>query len=120
MKSHIETIDELKFWNQNFDKFHIRFLSPTYCPPVRGSLDANNTGLAAKVFIDSKLNTVYKNFSIEEKNKNSTWRELYAVYYSLLTLAPYLHRRTVEWQTDNYATSLIVEKGSTNRVTITK
>lgn len=90
MKSHIETIDELKFWNQNFDKFNIRFLSPTYCPPVRGSLDANNTGLAAKVFIDSKLNTVYKNFSIEEKDKNSTGMNFMQFYYSLLTLAPSL------------------------------
>ena len=57
---------------KNFDKFNIRFLSPTYCPPVRGSSDVSNTGLTAKVFIDSKLNTVYKNFSIEEKDKNST------------------------------------------------
>ena len=75
-------------------------------------MDASDTGLAAKVSIDGRFYDICKNFSVQESSKNSTWRELYAIYFSVLSLVPYIQKRSIEWQTDSFAASLIVKKGS--------
>ena len=51
--------------------------------------------------------TVYKCFI-----HDFTWRELFAIYFALKSF--YLHHRMqyLIWETDNYATSLIVASGS--------
>lgn len=78
-------------------------MSENYSLPVKGA------SVACKIIHDGNP----LNFSTTEATKSSTWRELYAVYYSILSLAPFLATRHVEWQTDNFAASLIVTKGST-------
>ena len=56
----------------------------------------------------------YKNFSIIEKTKSSIWRELEAIRYSLeyKSTKHTFKFKTIFWYTDNYATSVIVKKGS--------
>ena len=53
-----------------------------------------------------------KNFSKEEAAKSSTWWELHAIYFSMLSLKNDLAYKTVRWHTDNYAASCVFESGS--------
>ena len=54
----------------------------------------------------------YKNFDKIEKKQSSTWRELEAIHNSLWSSKDKLKNEVVYWYTDNFASSLIVNKGS--------
>ena len=66
---HTELIQELEFWKNNFMSLNVRYLSKVYSPPIKGTSDASDTGLAAKILIDGNNYDVYKNFSIDEGKK---------------------------------------------------
>ena len=106
LKSYPKAVAELKFWKQKFTTMNIRYISKSFSPA------ASNTGLASKVYIEGHVHTVYKNFSRLESKLSSTWRELFAVYYSILSLSPLLTGRILVWPTDNFAASKIFVKGS--------
>ena len=54
----------------------------------------------------------FKNFSEYEIKQSSTWRELFAIQFALHSFAPKISNKSVHWETDNYAASLIVASGS--------
>ena len=51
-------------------------------------------------------------FSPEQRLKSSTWRELEAVRFGLVTFAHILRDRVVRWETDNQAAAFIIIQGS--------
>ena len=53
-------------------------------------------------------------FSAEQQLKSSTWRELFAICFSLDSFQQFLSKQCVMWNTDNSAASLIVKHGSKN------
>ena len=62
--------------------------------------DANNDACGA--FIVSCDNIVsHKMWSSEERIMSSTWRELKAIYYSLLSFLPLLKGQNVHWFSEN-------------------
>ena len=105
-------INELHFWKFCFKKLNLRNLRESYTPVFKIISDASDTGLGAYVDMYGTRHSVYKNFLPIESEQSSTWRELYAIYYSLVSLAPKLKNTNIEWHTDNYAASLIFDKGS--------
>ena len=48
----------------------------------------------------------------QEKSQGSTWRELEAIQFSLISSKNKFENKTIFWYTDNYARSLITKKGS--------
>ena len=68
----------------------------------------------AYVYKDKGQDKIWnKHFSIIEKTKSSTWRELEGIRYSLEITKHTYQIETTFWYTDDYATSLIVKNGST-------
>ena len=107
-----EAVSELFFWEKHFVSYNHRELSEKYVPNFKGFSDASSTGLAAHINIDGQDKVVHKNFSADESTKSSTWRELYAIYYSIVSLKEVIACKKIQWHTDNYAASLIFESGS--------
>ena len=112
LQSHPDAIAELKFWENSFESLNKYFISIVYKPPVRGTSDASNSGVASKIWIDGIASHVYKNLSISESTNSSTWRELFAIHFSIQSIAPLIQHRMVEWHTDSFAATQIFKKGS--------
>ena len=68
--------------------------------------------MAAHIDVYGAEKIVYKNFSPEESYKSSTWRELFAIYFAVISLKDFISCKKVQWHTDNYAATLILESGS--------
>ena len=47
-----------------------------------------------------------------QRQMGSTWRELYAIKFALMSFREFLKDKNLIWSTDNYGASCIVEKGS--------
>ena len=63
--------------------------------------------------LESVWNSVFKfQLTDEEKKKSSTYRELLGIKKGLLVSADNLEGRSVLWNNDNWAASLIVRYGS--------
>ena len=62
--------------------------------------------------IDHSILETHKNFTEDEVDQSSTWRELEAVFFALQCFAPKLQGRSVNWETDNQAVPSITAKGS--------
>ena len=74
--------------------------------------DASQLGYGG-YFISDKQNLVCQGqWSADEKGKSSTWRELRAVYYMLLSTGHILTGHKVQWYTDNQNVTCIINRGS--------
>ena len=95
-------VEELFFWKNNFDTYNVRKLGTSYIPPIRVYSDASQSGIGAHVFADGCIRVVRKNFNLYQKDQSSTWRELFAIYFSIVSFKRFLHQKHVLWHTDNY------------------
>ena len=70
--------------------------------------------LPAELFLISMTASLFatKMWTQDEKSRSSTWRELSAIEFSLLSCLPILSSSHIKWYTDNQATAKIVEVGS--------
>ena len=102
-----DTVKEILFW-----KFNIRNLKvfrEYRIPSLFVYSDASKNELASVYKGEGKSFICYKNF---EKKQSSTWRELEAIHYFLKSSKDRFKNEVVYWYTDNFASSLIVSKGS--------
>ena len=76
------------------------------------SSDASNQALSAQFLKGKREYICFKNFSEYEIKQSSTWRELFAIQFALHSFAPMISNKSVHWEIDNYAASLIVASGS--------
>ena len=107
-----DVISELFFWKKNVQKYNNKRITIYDIPRLIVCSDASETGLAAYVYNNDELKVSYKKFSPSESLMHSTWRELYAIRFSLESLSCFLKEKAVLWKTDNYACSIIVKSGS--------
>ena len=103
---------EITFWKQNIQTLNKRPLIPYKLPITKVYSDASNSGIGTCFEIEGNKYLIQKNFSSTEKCRSSTWRKLEAIYYSLCSLPKSLNNNSLFWHTDNFATSKIVESGS--------
>ena len=103
---------ELFFWKKNLFKYNSKSIIAYSVPRLIVCSDASDTGLAAYLYNNNNLKVSFRNFSPSESQMHSTWRELFAIRFSLDSLSVFLKGKAVLWKTDNYACSLIVKSGS--------
>lgn len=72
--------------------------------------DASNSS-TGEVSLNSEL-VCHKQFNVIEKTMSLTWRELEGIRFALELLAFKLRCSKVHVMTDNYAASIIVQRGS--------
>ena len=103
--------DEIIFWHINLQSLNKKILKSIEQPQKFIFTDASSTGLGA---ILSGSLECHKNFSRQEREKSSTWREMRAISYALNSFIKLITNRSVLCHTDNYAASRIVAVGSSN------
>ena len=104
---------ELNFWQENLPVLNMRYLDERLVPVCASiNSDASNLACGAIMKIDNSILETHKNFTGEEADQSSTWRELEAVSYAVQSFAPMLRGRAVNWETDNQAVPSITSKGS--------
>ena len=99
-------------WSRKFYFGRIQKVFSQYrLPALFVYTDGSNNGLAFVCKGKGKSFICYKNFGKIEKKQSSTWRELETFRYSLKSSKHRFKNEGVYWYTNNFASSLIVNKG---------
>ena len=102
-------MQELRFWYCNIDSLKTILIGP---PPDSSTVifsDASDVGFGGLVSLDGV--TASGMFTAEDLGQSSTFRELKAIYYVLLSCAERLKRRRVKVFTDSQGAARIVSVG---------
>ena len=100
---------EILFWVQNIHSYNQKFIKCPLNPQVIVSSDASSVGMGAVI---ENGTFCHRNFTLLEKGKSSTWREMMAVLFSLRSFSNILKSSKVIWRIDNYAAAKIIKVGS--------
>lgn len=103
--------EELLFWRNNLRTLNgVLFWPPPFVPSKVLFSDAWSTGCGA--FIQGSSLVCHRNWSLEESQKSSTWRELFAIKFALESFATPLASQRVRCNTDNQNVVRIIQVGS--------
>jgi len=81
-------IKELIFWQQNFVNYNTRQMIPYRIPEIEVFSDASNHGIGSHFLKNNRNFICYKNLNQSEIDYSSTWREIFAILYSLECFIP--------------------------------
>jgi len=112
IKDENQVINELIFWRDNLSSLNYRHFTTYQIPKILVFSDASSKGIAAYFKDNNKLFKSFKSLDKNEASRSSTWRELFAVLYTLKSFCKIFQNQSILWHTDNFAVSLIVKKGS--------
>ena len=101
-----------KFYFGSFNNLNNKSFREYKIPSLFVYSDASNNGLASVYKDKGKSLICYKKFDKIEKKQSSTWRKFEVIHYSLKSWKDRFKNEVVYWFTDNFASSLIVKKGS--------
>ena len=85
-------------------------LANSFCTSKVLFTDTSWTGCGG--FIQGSALVCHKNWSAEESQKSSTWKELVAIYFAIEAFDNHLAGQTVACNTDNQNFVLIIQAGS--------
>ena len=104
-------LEELRFWYHNIDSFNGYSLRP---PPDSSTVIFSDASDVAFGGFSASLDGVVASgmFTSEDLGQSSTYRELKAIYYVLLSCAEQLRQKRVKVFTDNQGAARIVSVGS--------
>ena len=103
---------ELHFWRHNLKTLNgVLFWPPPFVPSKVLFSDASLSGCGA--FVQGSSLVSHRNWSTEESQKSSTWRELAAIKFALVAFEPHLSNLRVRCNTDNQNVVRIIQFGST-------
>ena len=104
---------EFNFWSSNIEEFNVRHLHEARAPvSAKVNSDASAVAGGAVLRLDGEYLEAHKNFSTDEINESSTWRELDTVRFAMAAFKDRLSGRVVYWETDNKGVVSICRKGS--------
>ena len=103
--------NELSFWLNNIDAINGKIMSPKSSAVGVVYSDASDTGFGG-YFVQCGLDLVSGVWSDDETRSSSTFREIMAVKFVLLSLVHHLSGLTVKWFTDNQNVPGIISSGS--------
>ena len=92
-------VQDLFYWRENFVTLNIRYIRRQYRPPIKVYSDASSTGIGAHMSGFDRSIVAKTNFTIEQGEQSSTWRELFAISFSLKSFAKFLRNEKVLWHT---------------------
>ena len=102
---------ELHFWRDNLKILNgVLFWPPAFVPSKVLFSDASLTGCGA--FVQGSSLVSHRNWSTEESQKSSTWRELAAIEFALAAFEAHLSGLRVPCNTDNQNVVRIIKFGS--------
>ena len=107
-----DTADEILFWKFNLVKYNNKVINCYNIPLFHVHSDASNTGITCVFDVREKKNICYRNLTELEKTFSSTWHELEAIRFSLLSGIKQFENKCIFWYTDNFATQQIIKCGS--------
>ena len=107
-----DTVDEILFWKFNPVKYNNKVINCYNIPLFHVHSHASNTGISCVFDVRGKKNICYRNLTDLEKTFGSTWRELEAIRFSLLSSIKQFENKCIFWYTDNFATQQIITCGS--------
>ena len=107
----LEAQDELRFWQHNIAQLNgwPIWFSPSSTRVAYS--DASSTGCDGYV-VEFGPEISHGQWSIDQANCSSTWRELRAVDHVLCSFAPKLQGHTIRWLSDNQNIVRIIQYGS--------
>ena len=103
--------DELSFWLSNIDTLNGRVMSPKSSAVGVVYSDASDYGFGG-YFVQCGVDLVSGVWSEDQMHSSSTFREILAVKFVLLSLVNQLSGMTVKWFTDNQNVPRIISSGS--------
>ena len=107
-----EVVSEMFFWKNNFKTLNLRkFLSHTNFQTA-GISDASSTGYVTNLTTNNGRYTANKSLSEKENLKSSTWRKISVIEFALKAFVYLLKNSSVLWNTDNYASTFVVDSSS--------
>ena len=95
------------YFGSSTNKYSNKVINCYNIPLFHVHSDASNTGIACVFSVRGKRNICYRNVTDLEKTFSSTWRELEAIRFSLLSLIKQFESKCIFWYTDNFATQQI-------------
>ena len=104
-------LEELKFWFCNIESFNGYSIRP---PPDSSTVVFSDASDAAFGGFSASLDGTVASgmFTTDDLGQSSTFRELKAIYYVLLSFVEHLKHKRVKIFTDNQSTAKIVSVGS--------
>ena len=102
---------EVLFWKSNLVRLNCRHLFEYSVPEVLIYSDASDLGCGAWTAQCGELK-FFRNWTVEESRKSSTWRELKGVVLALEAFSPSLKHKKVKIFSDNTGVEAVLKKGS--------
>lgn len=104
---------ELKFWETNSQGSNSRAISDEPCKKSNYVVcsDASGTGCGAHLELNGEQ-VCHKQWEEHERSKSSTWRELSAIEFALLSFLPLIKGSYVKWFSDSQTACKIIQVGS--------
>ena len=107
---HNEALEKYIFWKNNISILNIKYINHYTVPRSLCFSDASN--FACGGFLDDYNTVSFRSWNPSERLKSSTWRELKAIHFCLLSFCSSLKNSSVLWHSDNQAAVRILEVGS--------
>lgn len=101
---------EIIFWRDNINALNNRTVLKDHTLKLIVSSDASDKGIGA--ICVSKSLICHRPFNSRERNNSSTWRELEAIHFALISFGKFMRDTSVKWFTDNRAAMYITRSGS--------
>lgn len=105
-------LKDLQFWKENLSYLATRSLQDKECKFLEIFSDASSFACAAVFNNQGKQLVAYHRFDVEQKERSSTWRELFAIKLAIECFYSYFAGFDVKIFVDNQAVPYIVRKGS--------
>ena len=109
---HNEALAEIFFWKNNVKNLNVKEIFAYDVPLILSYSDASSVACGA--FIAGSNAVCHRMWNEFEIKQSSTWRELKAIYFSLLSFRLLLSGKSVKCHSDNQAAVRIIEVGSPN------
>ena len=105
-----ETMGALFFWFENIQALNVKKLFVQSVLGILSFSDASDLACGAILSLDNQF--CHKSWSEDEKFESSTWRELKAIHFGLLSFSPFVKNKLIHWFTDNQAAAFMTHNGS--------
>ena len=101
---------ELTFWVENVFRLNCRKIFTSEIPEIISFSDASDTGCGSTLSVGNQI--CHMTWNTLEKTKSSTWRELTAIKFGILSFLSLISNKSLYWFSDNQAALHIVTNGS--------